>query len=118
MSNPVITQNNGSKTVQFNLSSFAVPADRQRSQSRVWLAGMVIIFLPWVFFLLKMLFTGSDSSSSGLLGELEKWGDDAADALANFGLGLFVILHTAAMLIFLECIWSVRKILGRSLDQH
>ena len=89
-----------------NLAAIAVPADRKRTQSLMWLIGWGLILLPWLYFLLTFLFGEHDSD--GFLESLEH-----TETLIT--ILVFTILHTAAMLVVLNFLWHLRGYLGRKL---
>ncbi|WP_273352624.1 hypothetical protein [Corynebacterium resistens] len=95
-----------SAQLNLNLAAIAVPADRKRTQSLMWLIGWGLILLPWLYFLLTFLFGEHDSD--GFLESLEH-----TETLIT--ILVFTILHTAAMLVVLNFLWHLRGYLGRKL---
>lgn len=95
-----------STQLTLNLAAIAVPADRRRTQSLMWLIGWGLILLPWLYFLLLLIFGNRDPE--GFLESL-------AQAETLIAVPAFTFLHTAGTLVVLNFLWHLRVYLGRKL---
>lgn len=110
---------------------FAVEPSRQRSESIMWAIGWGIVFLPWLVALLSFIgatiggaVAGSQASSmmeeydaiEELL-ELDRMVSgmqQIARLLSLIATGTFAALHTIGCVVFLQLVWTIRKIVGRN----
>ena len=110
---------------------FAVEPSRQRSQSIMWAIGWGIVFLPWLVALLSFIgatvggaVAGSQASSMmeeyGAIEELLELDrmvsgmQQIARLLSLIATGTFAALHTIGCVVFLQLVWTIRKIVGRN----
>ena len=110
---------------------FAVEPSRQRSESIMWAIGWGIVFLPWLVALLSFIgatiggaVAGSQASSMmeeyGAIEELLELDrmvsgmQQIARLLSLIATGTFAALHTIGCVVFLQLVWTIRKIVGRN----
>ncbi|RAV33613.1 hypothetical protein [Corynebacterium heidelbergense] len=92
-------QSSQNPSVEINMSNIGVKEDRHPSQSLMWTIGYGIILLPWLYLLFRLVALGLNSYDRRM--------SDVYSA------GFFAAAHTAAMLVFLNLLWNIRKLMGR-----
>lgn len=120
--NDVFGQSSSSSSVNIDLAKFAVSPERKRRESLIWTIGLGIIAIVWLYLGIRLLgvaFT-SGSSSSGDDSWMSDLVDSANKADASLGVLLnivFTLLHTVAMLVFLQLFWNIRVLLWKKVHK-
>ncbi|MEJ4099742.1 hypothetical protein V5S96_05110 [Corynebacterium mastitidis] len=102
-------------SIDFDLNNFPVSSQLQRQESKLWIAGMVLILLGWIYAFIVSMFFSSNA--------MEEWSflfdQDDIEALNSIFGGLkkfaaigFALTNTVAIYIIMETVWCLREVLG------
>lgn len=114
--NNAFGQSSSSSSVNIDLPKFAVSPERKRRESLMWTIGLGIIAIVWLYLGIRLVAFTSGSSSSGDDSWMSDLVDSANTADALLGVLLiivFTLLHTVAMLVFLQLFWNIRVLLWK-----
>lgn len=102
-------------SIDFDMDDFPVSTQRQRQESKLWLAGMIIILLGWIYALIVSLFFSSNT--------MDEWSfifdkeeievlNSIFGGLKKFAAIGFAFTNTVAMYVLMETVWCIRKVIG------
>lgn len=116
--NDAFRQSTPSSSVNIDLAKFAVSPERKRRESLMWTIGLGIIAIVWLYLGIRLLgfaFTSGSSSSGdgGWISELVDSANKANAALSVLTNIVFTLLHTIAMIVFLQLLWNIRVLLWK-----
>ncbi|WP_296106012.1 hypothetical protein [uncultured Corynebacterium sp.] len=116
--NDAFRQSTASSSVNMDLAKFAVSPERKRRESLMWTIGLGIIAIVWLYLGIRLLgfaFTSGSSSSGdgGWISELVDSANKANAALSVLTNIVFTLLHTIAMIVFLQLLWNIRVLLWK-----
>lgn len=104
-------------SIDFDMDNFPVSTQRQRQESKLWLAGMILILLGWIYALIVSLFFSSNTMEElSYVLDLDKKTTEILNSifggLKKFSAIGFAFTNTVAMYVLMETIWCARKVIG------